>query len=95
MIEDKTRNYKGRPKGAKNKINKDVKLIMQDIVETNLPKVMDRLDEMSVKDQANTLIQMAKFIVPQMKSQEVKIEDNKKSAWDEDVLEQICNGLKL
>ena len=96
-MSNKNNLQKGRKLGSKNKISADVKETIKAIVENNLPNVMSRLDEMSVKDQANTIIQLVKFIVPTMKATELavtEVPEGKVNIMDERVIDSILDGLR-
>lgn len=69
-----TNNYKGRPVGAVNKVNKQVKEVIGDFITNNQPKFQEWFDELESIDKINIYLKMLPFVTPKMRSIEPKIE---------------------
>lgn len=63
-------NKEGRPRGSQNRINKEVKNIIADIVEGKLIEVKERLDELPFKEQVNVILKLLPYVAPQLRSVE-------------------------
>lgn len=72
-------NREGRKKGSLNKNTKAVRDAFQLLVENNLPKLQEDLDSLKPIQRLNTIIKLAEFILPRLKSIEVQNENNMES----------------
>jgi len=66
-------NPNGRPKGAKNRIDKDVKAAMEKVLTFNLESLQADLDEMSAKDKWQVLNKISDKILPNLKSVDMDV----------------------
>lgn len=66
-------NPNGRPKGSKNRIDKDVKAAMEKVLTFNLEGLQADLDEMSPKDKWQVLNKMSDKILPNLKSVDMDV----------------------
>jgi hypothetical protein len=62
----------GRPKGSQNKTAKSVKEMMQLFCEASLPKIMARMDELSLKEIAQLSVAFSAFFLPKTQILETK-----------------------
>ena len=63
----------GTRKGVPNKSTNEVRRAFQLLVENNLPKMQKDLDSLEPKDRIKFMLDMAKFILPQLQS--ISIDD--------------------
>ena len=63
----------GTRKGVPNKTTNEVRKAFQLLVENNLPKMQKDLDSLEPKDRIKFMLDMAKFILPQLQS--ISIDD--------------------
>jgi len=54
----------GRPKGQMNKTTGQVKRVIANIIEDNLPRIQEDLDKLEAKDRLNVLLRLLEFVVP-------------------------------
>ena len=85
----KTGNPKGRPKGTPNKISKDLRLWIYNLVNGNRTQIKKDLKSLSPKDRLAILEKLMQYIVP--KQQAVQFDY---SQLDEEQLDVIINQLK-
>ena len=67
-------NPTGRPQGAKDKNNKEIREAYQALVESNLPNIKTWLNEVAEKDPAKALdfmLKLTEYIVPKLKAIEL------------------------
>jgi len=93
MRDDKGRfaeGNKGRPKGSVNKSSNEIREAFQLLLSNNLEKIQDDLNELEAKDRIKLLLDLASFIIPKMKSVDLKeektetitIDFNESIGWD-------------
>mgnify|MGYP003649321873 CR=1 FL=1 len=89
-------NQSGRKLGAKNKVNIRVKNIIADAIEERLPQIFERLDELPLKDQANVVIALVKYVVPSQKEQSVEVTqpEGKVNYYDPTTFDTILESFK-
>ena len=61
----------GRPKGVKNKVTKEVKEIIKDTINNQIPKVNKALDDMFLSDPAKAIeltMKLMEYVVPKLKA---------------------------
>ena len=63
----------GTRKGVPNRTTQQVRKAFQLLVENNLPKMQNDLDSLEPKDRIKFMLDMAKFILPQLQS--ISIDD--------------------
>ena len=61
----------GRSKGTNNKITSDIREKFNQLLTDNLETISEDLKELSPKDRINILLQLSKFVIPQLKSTEL------------------------
>lgn len=71
-------NPNGKPKGAENKVTKEIRGKIALILNNNIDKVQTDLDKLEPKDRLSILLQLIKYVTPQLKAMEVDttIQDN-------------------
>lgn len=62
---------KGRPEGSQNKATKDLRQFFTDFVNDNRDKIKEDFDMLEPKDRLKFLSDIAKFVLPSLKSVEV------------------------
>jgi chaperonin cofactor prefoldin len=62
---------KGRIKGSKNASTKVIKETFQQLLEQNLDKIQDDLNELEPKDRLNFILSLAGYVIPKMKATEI------------------------
>ena len=70
-------NPHGRPKGTPNKTTQQVREAFKELVEGNLEKLKTDIEQLEPKDRIKCVLDIAKFILPTLKSTEYKDADNK------------------
>ena len=81
----------GRPKGSVNKSSNEIRETFQLLLSNNLEKIQDDLNELEAKDRIKLLLDLASFIIPKMKSVDLKadktetilIDFNESIGWNE------------
>ena len=61
----------GRKKGVENKVTSDIREKFNQLLTDNLETISDDLKALSPKDRINALLQLSKFVIPQLKSTEI------------------------
>lgn len=61
----------GRGKGTENKVTSDIREKFNQLLIDNLEAISDDIKALSPKDRINILLQLSKFIVPQLKATEI------------------------
>lgn len=73
-------NVNGRPQGATDKAQKDIKQAYQSLVEGNLSNIENWLNDVAAKDPAKALdfmLRLSEYILPKMKATELTGADGK------------------
>jgi hypothetical protein len=65
-------NYRGRPKGSKDKATSEIRDAFQLIVENNIEQLSKDLKAMTGSDRVKTILDIAKFVLPTLKATEIK-----------------------
>jgi len=63
----------GTRKGVPNRVNHEVRKSFKLLIENNLERLQNDLDELEPKDRIKIILEMAKFILPQLQS--ISIDD--------------------
>jgi hypothetical protein len=69
-----TINLEGRPKGSHNQLTKETREAFSLLVQNNLPKLQQDLDSLNSLNRLKIVLELAKFIIPQLKSIDASIE---------------------
>ena len=85
------KNNSGRPKGSVGKSNNKTRETFQLLLENNIEKIQDDLNELEPKDRIKLLLDLSNFIIPKMKSVDLKadkketitIDFNESIGWNE------------
>jgi len=72
-----TKGTGGRPKGAKNKTTVQVRQAFNQLLCENLPQLKNDIAELDPKDRVKVLLDLAKFVVPTLKSQDLGMDENR------------------
>jgi len=70
-----TKGQGGRPAGAKNKTTEQVREAFNQLLTENLPQLKNDIAELEPKDRVKVLLDLAKFVVPTLKSQDLGIDE--------------------
>ncbi|TXE10505.1 hypothetical protein ES711_00935 [Gelidibacter salicanalis] len=62
---------KGRPKNSKNKATAEIRERFRELVECNLSTLQDDLDSLQPIERLTIIIQMAKFVLPTLKTMDL------------------------
>jgi len=73
---------KGRPKGSANKATSIVRQSFANLLEDNLPQLEQDLAELEPKDRIKLLLDLAKYVVPQLKSTEHKLDEDTSAVFN-------------
>ena len=90
MAFEKGHNYgKGRPKNSQNKNTSIVKDAIAEIMSNGIDEFIIRLKGLNNKDYVTAYLSMAKYVIPQLKSQEIdlNVQEVKIPQWLEDLSE--------
>ena len=70
--------FGGRQKNTPNKTTKELRDKISSIINNNIDKVQSDLDKLEPKDRLSILLQLVKYVTPQLKAMEVEttIQDN-------------------
>jgi hypothetical protein len=71
-------NSEGRPSGTANKTTKELREILQKIIENNIKTVEKDLRLIEPEKRVKLLLQMAEFILPKLQRTEVRTDEEKK-----------------
>jgi hypothetical protein len=66
----------GRKKGSTNKTTDEIKQSFNLLLGNNLEQLQNDLDKMKPEARFNAMMSLAKFVVPQLKSEELKITES-------------------
>jgi|SRR5699024_8996398 len=62
----------GRPKGSTNKATAEIRADFKKLIDDNLPQLESDLKTLDPKDRLEMILKMAKFVLPSLKSTELK-----------------------
>ena len=65
---DEKINKKGRPKGAKNKVNAELKQLIQDFLEKNWKDLQKQYKELSPRDKMKLFTDLLPYVVPKLQN---------------------------
>ena len=85
-----TNNKQGKPKGAVNKLNKDLRLSISEFLNNNFDEVVKEWKKLSGRDKVNFYRDLLQYEIP--KKQAVAVEMELERLTDEQ-LEYVCNNL--
>ena len=88
-----TRNVHGRPKGAVNKTPTNAKAVIQSLIDSEVKKIPELLDELSAKDRLEITIKLMNFVIP--KQTQIEIEANEIDPFRPITINLINEPLKL
>jgi len=66
-----TRNDKGRPPGAANKITEHIREAFTDLLDNNLEKMQSDLDSLKPSERLRVLLELSSFVIPKLKATEI------------------------
>ncbi len=75
-------NIAGRKKGTKNRTTYEIRLVLQNLLDSNLDQLNSDLAELSPKDRISVLLKLADFVVPKA------VEDDSESVYKKNQLLQ-------
>ena len=71
-----TNNPKGRPKGSKNRVSKDLKELIDAFLNEKFELVKDQLNELPPKDQRKFFTNLLPYVVPKLQDTKQEVEIN-------------------
>tara|TARA_B110000459_G_scaffold137021_1_gene149578 strand:+ start:286 stop:561 length:276 start_codon:yes stop_codon:yes gene_type:complete len=80
-------NRKGRPKGADNKITKEIKEILQEVV-FNAEEISRVYSELDTRDKAEFMVRMARYVTPEQKAVNIGLHEFKEQPLFLDIDEE-------
>jgi len=66
-------NPEGRPKGAKDKANKEIRQKISDFIEANIDKIQSDINELEPEKRIRYFIQLLEYSIPKMRAIEADI----------------------
>jgi hypothetical protein len=72
---------KGRPKGAPNKTTAELRLMINQIISTNLETIQEDIKKLTPKNRIDVIINLLQFVTPKMKTTNTNTEDEGKFSW--------------
>jgi hypothetical protein len=67
-------NPKGRPKGAKNILSKDLRETITDFLNENIETVTSKFSEMNTRDQSKLIIDLLQYAIPKLQNAKHEME---------------------
>lgn len=67
----------GRTPGSQNKATKEIRERFKNLLDDNMEQIVLDLKALEPKDRINALLQLAKYVIPQMRSVEVTEKENR------------------
>ena len=64
----KRQKFGGRVKGTPNRNNKEIRDNFQKLIENNMDQLQQDISEMNPKDRVKTVLDLARFVIPTLKS---------------------------
>ncbi len=71
----KTNNPKGRPKGSQNKVTKETKELIKDLLDNNWVSFEKKLMNLDDKQFISTYIKLIEYVVPKQRAVEEKVSE--------------------
>lgn len=65
----------GKPKGAKSKKNAEIRNSFKMLIENNLDKLEDDLNQLKPKERLDVIMNLANYIIPKLKATEMTFDD--------------------
>lgn len=83
----RTNNLKGRPKGSKNRIGKDLRESLNEIITNNLDSFKSDLKDLPPKERITVMLKLFEFVAPKMQPVDAIQLDSKESSneWFEEM----------
>lgn len=85
-----TNNKAGKPKGAVNKLNKDMRQTIADFLINHWPEVEKEFTKLKGRDKVNFYRDLLQYHIPKMQAVAVELEFNQLT---DEQLENLCNKL--
>jgi hypothetical protein len=93
-------NLTGRKKGTQNIVTTETKALFKLILENNMQRFQEDLDQLHPKDRINALLHLAGFFIPKLKSVDITVETQSKfkpievTIIDSEEFKEISNQLE-
>ncbi len=84
----------GRPKGSKNKSSENIRGFFSDFLEKHISELNEAFNELEAREKFKVLLDMAKYVIPVLRSQDNIIYDLSDDLFNE-VVEQIKKEYQL
>ena len=72
--------YGGRKKGTPNKVTKELRSLLKDILYSELENLESNLDDLSAKDRLEVLIKLMPYVFPKL--EKIHHSSNEPHSWD-------------
>ncbi len=72
----------GRPKGSRNLVTREVREKFTDLLEKQLPQLEKDFQALPARDRVRMILELAKFVVPQLKAVEAQIMQAENEPFD-------------
>ena len=76
FVKGQSGNENGRPKGSANKNTSKVRDAYTELLEDNLQQLKEDFKDLDPKDRIKLFLEMTKYIIPQLKASELKLDDD-------------------
>ena len=90
-----TNNPNGRPKGSQNKKLPEVRVAFKDLIQNNLEKLQNDLEQLSPRDRIRVIIELAKFVIPTLKAVELEATLERKQDFQPFVINWVSTANQL
>jgi len=69
--------FGGRTKGTPNRTTAEIRERFQSLLDNNMETIQDDLNQLEPKDRLQTLMQLAKFVLPTLKAMDLSANDDR------------------
>ncbi|MEX2336351.1 MAG: hypothetical protein WD555_03670 [Fulvivirga sp.] len=85
----------GRPKGAKNKINIQIRDMIQNLFDDNFDKIQQDMDKLDPKDRLKFITDLLPYLLPKLQSTNLSTDIDLEEMTDQEldrIITKITNG---
>ena len=68
--------FGGRQKGTPNKLTKELRSVLKDVLYEEIERLPERLDELDTKDRLELLVKLMPFVFPKVQSVSQSLDEN-------------------
>lgn len=77
-----TNNPNGRPTGKGNKVTTEIRELFTALLKANISKIQSDIDQLEPKDRIRNILELSKFVLPQLRSTDLIINEDEKNKID-------------